>query len=224
MPSPIGHSLMGYIIYGIGVRSVAGQHGRLIPLYLLAANAADVDFVPGLLIGDPNRYHHGISHSIGFAILFALVSSLFLFLLKRDVAWWWRNFAILFCLYCSHIGLDYFARDGSFPYGMPVFWPVSREYYIAPIALFLDIRRSPAAIEFLPSLFSLYNLRAVAVEVLLLFPFVLLILCGLPGGGVFRRATELLPMTRLLNKISPPVVHGGETPRRESNPSRSNKR
>jgi len=217
MPSPVGHSLMGYLIYRISVRSVAGQQWRSIPLYLLAANAADLDFLPGLLIGDPNRYHHGISHSIGFAMLFALVFSLFLFLLKKDVAWW-RNFAILFCLYCSHIGLDYLAIDDRFPYGVAVFWPVSSEYYAAPVAFFRDIRRSPSGIEFIPSLFSLYNLWAVTVEVLLLFPFILLILFGLPGGGVCRRAIEPSAIRRLLKKRSPQAVHTGETPLRDPNP------
>ena len=218
MPSPVAHSLMGYIIYGISGRSGAVQRRRLIPLYLLAANVADLDFLPGLLIDDANRYHHGVSHSIGFAIIFALVCSLFLFLLKRDVSWWWRSLVVLFCLYCSHIGLDYFATDSGFPYGLAVFWPVSGEFYISPIALFADIRRSPSGIDFFPSLFSLHNLWAVSVEVLLLLPFVLLIFFGLPGGGVCRRAAKPSAIMRLLNKLSPQMVHGGEIPPRDSNP------
>jgi inner membrane protein len=218
MPTPVGHSLMGYIIYGISSQSVEGTQRRLIPLYLLAANAADLDFLPGLLVGDANRYHHRVSHSIGFAIIFALVFSLFPVLLKRDVSWRWRNFAILFCLYCSHIGLDYFATDGGFPYGVAVFWPVSGEFYISPIALFADIRRSPFSIDFFPSLFSLHNLRAVSIEVLLLLPFALLILLKLWGGRAYRRATEPSGIMRLFNKVSPQMVHGGETPPRRANP------
>jgi inner membrane protein len=203
MPTPVGHSLMGYIIYGISSRSVEGTQRRLIPLYLLAANAADLDFLPGLLVGDANRYHHRVSHSIGFAIIFALVFSLFPVLLKRDVSWRWRNFAIPFCLYCSHIGLDYFATDGGFPYGVAVFWPVSAEFYISPIALFADIRRSPFSIDFFPSLFSLHNLWAVSIEVLLLLPFALLTLFGLPAGRVYRRVTGPSAVTTSEENISP---------------------
>jgi len=202
MPSPVAHSLMGFIIYGISSMSVAVQQRRLIPLFLLAANAADLDFLPGLLIGDANRYHHGVSHSIGFAIIFALVFSLFPILLKRDASWRWRNVPILFGLYCSHIGLDYFATDGSFPHGVAVFWPLSGKYYISPIAFFLDIRRSPSALEFVPSLFSLHNLWAVSLEVLLLFPFALLILFKLLGGRVYRRTTEPSAMTASKENIS----------------------
>jgi inner membrane protein len=172
MPSPVGHSLMGYLIYKAMPRPVAVHQWWLLPLYLFAANAADLDFLPGWLIGHPNRYHHGISHSIGFAILFALGLSLLLFLLKRATVW--RNFAIFFCLYCSHIGLDYLSIDDSYPYGLPAFWPVSDEYYTATWAFLPGIIRSSSGEEFVTSLFSLHNLWAVSVEVLLLVPFILL--------------------------------------------------
>jgi hypothetical protein len=94
-------------------------------------------------------------------------------------------------LYCSHIGLDYFAIDGSFPYGVAVFWPASGAYSISPITFFPDIRRSPTSIDFVSSLFSIHNLWAVSVEVLFLFPLVLLILFGLAGGEGCRRASGL---------------------------------
>ena len=77
MPSPIAHSLTGYIIY----RAASPVHARRwqhVVLHLFAANAPDLDFLPGFLIGDPDLYHHGVSHSIGFAVLFASALSLFL--------------------------------------------------------------------------------------------------------------------------------------------------
>ena len=99
---------MGYIVY----RATAGQVGvhqwQPLALYLFAANAPDLDFIPGFLIGDPNRYHHGVSHSIGFAVLFALAFSLVLVLVKRGSIG--RNFGTFFALYCSHIGLDYLSH------------------------------------------------------------------------------------------------------------------
>src|ERR1044071_7547790 len=63
MPSPVGHSLAGLIAYQIAPEIDGMARGRVVALYLLAANAPDLDFLPGLIVGDPNRFHHGISHS-----------------------------------------------------------------------------------------------------------------------------------------------------------------
>ena len=174
MPSPIGHSLMGYIIYQSTPRSTGMRQWQLIALYIFAANAPDIDFIPGFFIGDPNRYHHGISHSVGFTVLFASVFSLFLYLLKRDP--FRRNFAVFFCLYFSHIVLDYLSIDTSFPYGETFFWPLSNKYYIASFAFLPDIRRAYSSSEFILSLVSLHNMWTVSVECFLLLPLLLLVL------------------------------------------------
>jgi inner membrane protein len=173
MPSPLGHSLMGYMIYRATVRPGGGYRWQHMMLYLFAANVPDLDFIPGFVIGYPNWYHHGISHSIGFALLFAVVFSLFLALRTQETTG--RNFAIFFGLYSSHIALDYFSIDTSAPYGEPLFWPSSNEYYIAPFAFLPDIWRDSSSLTFVPSLFNLHNLWAVSVEFLILFPFILLI-------------------------------------------------
>jgi inner membrane protein len=174
MPTPVGHSIMGYIIYRATTSSFGVHQWQFTAFCLFTANAPDLDFIPGFLIGDPNRYHHGVSHSIGFAVLFALVCSLFLSLLKKEVIG--KNFVLFFFLYCSHIVLDYLSIDTRFPYGVPLFWPLSNAYYIAPFAFLPDIRRTSSSLEFIPSLFSLHNLWATSVEILLLFPFILLVL------------------------------------------------
>jgi inner membrane protein len=174
MPSPIGHSIMGYIIYRATVKPMAEQRWRDLGLYLLVANAPDLDFLPGLLVGDPNRYHHGSSHSLGFAVLVALVCTLWVMLRNRETKW--RSFTICFALWSSHIGLDYCSIDTRLPYGVPLFWPLSDAYYIAPFAFFPDIRRALASSEFLTSLVSLHNLWAISVELLVLGPIAVLVL------------------------------------------------
>ena len=190
MPSPIGHAIAGYIIYRVTATSPVGQRVRRIGLYVLAANAADFDFIPGFLIGDPDRYHHGVSHSIGFAILFAAVVGLQLFL--RHIEGVRKQSAIFFALYCSHILLDWLSIDNSFPYGVPFFWPFSDAYSMAPIAFLLDIRRHSSAsrMAFVVSLFSSHNLRAVGIELLVLFPFTLLVIAL---GGRRKGAAESSP-------------------------------
>lgn len=74
---------MGYIIYR-AARPVQAHRWRHIALYLFATNAPDLDFIPGLFLGDPDLYHHGVSHSIGFGVLFASALSLFLLFVKRN--------------------------------------------------------------------------------------------------------------------------------------------
>jgi inner membrane protein len=153
------------------------QNVKVIGLCLVAANAADLDFVPGLLIGDPDRFHHGVSHSLGFAVLFALCCGCGR-LLGPSFS---KNVAIFLCLYLSHVASDYFSIDTSVPYGVPLFWPLTNDYYIAPFAFFPDIRRSPGAGQFFGSLFTPHNFWAMTVESIVMLPIVVIM-------KVFKRA------------------------------------
>jgi inner membrane protein len=165
---------MGFIIYHGAAKPTLSHPWRRIAFCLFAANAADLDFIPGLVVGNPNLYHHGVSHSLGFAVLFtACCGSVLVFLKSQRL---WRDSAIYFCLYTSHIVLDWFSIDTTAPYGVPLFWPLSDVYYIAPIAFLADIRRvSFSNLDFITSLFSLHNLWAICAEILLLSPLAMVI-------------------------------------------------
>jgi inner membrane protein len=170
MPSPVAHSLTGYVIYR-AAGPVQARRWQHVVLYLFAANAADLDFVPGFLVGDPDLYHHGVSHSVGFAVLFAAALSLLLLFLEKGPIR--RNFPIFFCLYGSHVILDWLSVDTAFPYGVPLLWPLAEEYSIAPFPFLPDVSRtSSSGVSFITSLFSLHNFWTVGVELLLLSPFV----------------------------------------------------
>jgi len=166
---------MGYLIYRTA-GPVGGPVWPFMLLCLLVANVPDLDFLPGLLIGDPNRYHHGISHSVGFAALSAFAFSSLLALRKKYAAS--RNFLIFFSLYSSHLLLDYLSIDTAAPSGIPLLWPLNDEYYIAPFAFLPDIWRgsSSSFLEFVLSLFSIHNLWAMTIECFLLLPLILLML------------------------------------------------
>jgi len=174
MPSPVAHSLVGYCIYQLTPGAKRRHQWSLLALYLVLANVPDLDFIPGLLVGDAGRYHHGLMHSIGFAALFGLGFSVLLYLYKQAASR--RNFTIFFSLYFSHVILDYFSLDSSAPFGVPLFWPLSSKYYIASQALFSDIQRvsSPTSM-FISSIFSLHNFWSVCVELVVLFPFAFLL-------------------------------------------------
>jgi inner membrane protein len=171
MPSPIGHSLTGYVIYrAIAVNRARTYEWQYIALCILASNAPDLDFIPGLLVGDLSRYHHGASHSLFFGIVFAIVLSI---LCSRRL----YVFLIAFSLYSSHLLLDYFVKDPSFPHGVPLFWPFSDEYYMAPFAFLRGVKYQPDLTESIRQvLLRGENVITIFTEVLFLLPLLLFIL------------------------------------------------
>lgn len=75
MPSPVGHVLFAFAISGVPKsREVFTRWWPVLALF--AAIAPDLDFLPGMLIGDPNRFHHGPTHSITAAGVFTIVLAL----------------------------------------------------------------------------------------------------------------------------------------------------
>lgn len=173
MSSPIGHSLAGYTVYEIegGNRNKFWQ----IILYAFIANAPDLDVLPGLLIGKPNIYHHGISHSIGVGIIFSLLLASALSFGKPHLLP--KLFILYFILYGSHLLLDFFSYDGRPPIGIPVFWPVTSKYYISPVPFLPSVSHSNldhASInQFLIGIFSLHNLKVITIEILVISPILI---------------------------------------------------
>lgn len=167
MPTPIGHSLAGLSIYFFSGKKAGSLRDLwgFIPFFI-ATLAADLDFIPGLIIGEPNRYHHGITHSIITSLLFALIFSL-IFGLGASLR---GRFLIFSSLFFSHILLDYFSLDTGFPYGIPLFWPLSDKYFYPDMPVFLDIQRESLG----NLLFSYHNWLAVLRELLILGPVAVL--------------------------------------------------
>jgi len=181
MSSPIGHTLAGYLIYVIGKNQKADRqlfnskyfkglkpddYGVLL-IYFTIANVPDLDFLPGLMVGHPNLYHHGISHSLGAALFFSgICALLYKFTTLKSYS---VSFGTAMLLYCSHLVLDMLCLDGRPPFGIPVFWPLSSTNLYMPVLppvkhSFLD----DATIgQFLTDVFSIHNLGVVLMECLL---------------------------------------------------------
>jgi inner membrane protein len=169
MPSPVGHSLMGYIIYRTTGKSGQVRSWPQIVACLFGANAPDLDFVPGLIVGDLGRFHQGPSHSTTFAILFALVACPFF---SRPL----RAFVIGFSLYLSHVLLDYLVQDPTAPLGVPLFWPLSDRYYMAPFAFLSSFDRPDIlTVPAIPAFFTFHNFLTISIEVLCLLPLLLFV-------------------------------------------------
>jgi inner membrane protein len=160
---------------------------KILLLYLVCANLPDVDILPGYLLGRPNLFHHGISHSIGLAILVGLMSmGVALWRKRRDVA---RVFCIAFGLYFGHVLLDILIVDTTPPYGVQLLWPFSRRYFISPILIFPMVYKTDTSGTFLRSLLHVGNLRLIGVELLYFGPLVVL------GQYILRRRMRSISTT-----------------------------
>jgi membrane-bound metal-dependent hydrolase YbcI (DUF457 family) len=162
LPTPIGHSLFGYLFYWSWKRKPIRRSFLAIIFISFISVLPDFDFLPGFLIGQPNRFHHGASHSFAAAfLLFAVLYAVEKWVMKARVP---QLAPLVFFLYSLHLIADFFAADTSYPFGEQLFWPFSGRYVISPVTVFLDIRRESSLGQFIPSLFSLHNLKAVIIE------------------------------------------------------------
>jgi len=172
--TPIGHGLAGYAVYLSG-RTVKLPRSTFW-LCILMSIAPDLDFIPGILQGQPNLYHQGVSHSLGAAVVASFAAAI---LVSRGSSF--RRQWILFGLaYGTHLVLDFLAPDGRPPYGQPLLSPITAEYYYAPPALQIlwGVRHakatSAATSDWISGILHLHNLAAIGIEVLMTLPLVLL--------------------------------------------------
>jgi membrane-bound metal-dependent hydrolase YbcI (DUF457 family) len=180
MPSPAAHALFGLTCLPL-LRSVfpgsLSKLGTPAGLVLLASLAPDLDFLPGLLQGNPSRYHQALSHSLGMSFVMALVLGAGARFLDRSRSWWlWSLAALPFVL--GHLFLDYFTEDVRPPIGFPLFWPFSARTFTSPVPIFPYLHRDPA----LPDFWS-RNLNTLMVEALLLVPPWIVSRSLRPGGN-----------------------------------------
>lgn len=163
MASPVAHSLAGTIIYLASRRHDDGDQQGLWWL-ILAANLADFDLIPSLLMGDHGLYHRTFSHSMPAALLFAL----FVY-----ATCWWRGrphpirmTLLMFAAYVSQLVVDWLSFDPGPVAGIPLFLPFSQEHYMAGPTLFLNIERNDP----FSGAVIIHNIKAVLLEFLILGP------------------------------------------------------
>jgi hypothetical protein len=136
--TPIGHLLAGAAIGTL--MSQGGSLPRAILIGGAAAIAADFDFIPGILMGNPGRFHHAQSHSVSFAVLAGLGAGLIA--TESRLRW-----ALLVGLgYASHLILDLLTFDDSVPQGIPIFWPFLLDVFQSPVTLFPNVAWGTGAI------------------------------------------------------------------------------
>src|SRR6185436_20146358 len=120
MPSPVAHGIAGLAVaYFSRTLNAFTRRQRMeaalwIAALVFAANAADLDFVAGFLVGDPNRFHHGPTHTLIAPVVFALLTAAVALL--GGLAQW-RRFGLLMGLaYSTHLLLDFVTVGTREPY------------------------------------------------------------------------------------------------------------
>lgn len=180
MPSPIGHALGGIATAWSAERlpRLKGPKGpsgmppnpaapaRLSTSFtvLCAALAAlpDVD-----LLYPP--IHRTVTHSLGAVVLVTIIAAGVTEWVTRRIDW--RTAFICGLAYASHIFLDWLGVDPSPPFGIQALWPFSHQWFIAGWQIFPGTERR----EFLSAAALLTNLKAMAVETMILGPVVALL-------------------------------------------------
>ncbi|MDZ7291263.1 MAG: metal-dependent hydrolase [candidate division KSB1 bacterium] len=182
MPLPVAHSLMGYALSeATSVRLVKKKWWNVCAFVALA-NLPDIDYLPGFLMGQPNRFHHMLAHSFGFAALAGLLAGLIFWQLRRKAGpqesgyeyRLWPYFLIVSIAVLSHCLLDLFTVDTSAPQGMMLLWPLDRSYYDVSWDIFQSVHKSDASATFLLSLMQWYNFKIALWEALMMLPIVAL--------------------------------------------------
>jgi membrane-bound metal-dependent hydrolase YbcI (DUF457 family) len=164
MPSPLGHSLAGAIIYSLTTK---GSHllksWKWLVVCVLFATLADADFVPALFgrLDLANRLHRHLTHTLLFATVTWAAAYGVLRLLRKPSAG--RDSVVLFFCCLSHLFLDMLGKDPRPPLGIPLLWPFVRGRLKFPVKLLLDLHKDTYA-----GLFSFHNLGVLVYEAIVL--------------------------------------------------------
>jgi hypothetical protein len=165
MATPLGHYLVGLALAGGLARD---DHERARSPWLAAiACVPDLDLVPGVLVGDPSRFHHGVTHSLTAAILFAGAVAVLLAVAGHRAPT--RFVLVVAALYASHSALDALTLDNSDPRGVPLLWPWRDTTYESPWLLLANVQHTREPIV------SAHNLRLMLQEAFVFLPLVGLI-------------------------------------------------
>ncbi len=140
MPSPLAHSVSGYILAKFlpldrpkESRFKKWYVQSLYPVFV--AICADFDFIPQLITGE--TYHRGLTHSLFFAVMFSVIIGLVVSYLGKYSYQQILLFTTL--VYSSHLFLDFFTAGGK---GIQVFWLLSDRFFQSPIPIFPAVHHS----------------------------------------------------------------------------------
>lgn len=145
-------------------------------LVVVAANLPDLDFLPGLMVGDEGHFHRGASHSL---LVAGLAASMLGLLLRHRLGGFRRVAGWSFLAIASHLVLDIIVPDPSGKgSGIALLWPFIDVEVSAPIPFltvfdpirWLDGAQLQAGV--LRAMLSFDGLRIFLVDAALVTPLV----------------------------------------------------
>lgn len=136
MPTSIAHALGGFAAAEGSPLARSWSRARVFVFCAVVANLPDLDFGPGLLLGNAGRFHRHGTHSLLAMLLVALACALWLR---------WRSGAsrgdalrlarLAGVVYGSHLLLDMLVVRPTDTSGVPLFWPFDAARYYTRIHL-----------------------------------------------------------------------------------------
>lgn len=156
MPSPIAHSVSGYVIGKfLPIEISKYYHSRWWKLEnfypVFVAIFADFDFLPQLITGQ--NFHRGITHTLIFAVGFSLVLALLVSCLCKSS--FKQLFLFTLIIYSSHLVLDLFTTGGS---GLQILWPLTDTYFKSTISIFPQVHHSQGLFDISHLIFIMWEL------------------------------------------------------------------
>ena len=144
MPSPIAHSVAGYLLAkSLPASRFSDDRIHRWSLYIFYASfiavVADFDFAAQILTGE--EYHRGMTHSILFALGFSAIAAAVVQVWKKFS--YAKIFTLTLIFYSSHLLLDFF----SYGRGIKLFLPFVDGFFRSPIIIFPGLHYSRGLIH-----------------------------------------------------------------------------
>jgi len=166
MASPVFHGLAGagltYALAGDARLPLFASLRKAAPLLFAGAILAclpDVDYIPGLVRGDLNTAHQGISHSLLW--VGGVAAGIWMIGRALRPAWFGARAALfLLIVIGSHLLIDLCTQDLLALYGIPLWAPFSWNVVHSPVKGFLSWDKSS-----LSDLAHVHNLIPLSLEV-----------------------------------------------------------
>jgi len=167
MATPYGHTLLGLTLLNVWYPQHLRLSNRTILAYggaVLLALSPDLDFIPGIFMGQPSIFHQGPFHSLGLALGLFFLALLGTLILAPHVSFF-KITAFVFIMVLVHLVVDYLTEDYRAPIGFPFFWPFSSHRVTSPFPIFPHPLRDFRNPDFLHQ-----NLQVFFVESIIFLP------------------------------------------------------
>jgi membrane-bound metal-dependent hydrolase YbcI (DUF457 family) len=184
----LAHTAAAYLAYE-AIRPAEAHRPGLLAAAVGLANAPDLDFVPGLIVGHPGAYHRGLTHTVVAVVAVAAIAAFAAWLTRPG----WRPLraaAWVGAVWASHLVVDYFTTDVVPPSGARFLWPFSDRYWIAPVTPLAEVVIDPSGRRaFFASIFNTGTVRVWLDELVLLLGAVVAV-------HALRRVRQIGPVWR----------------------------